>query len=507
VNELLGVFLGSSDEPNARGELDGAAWRFVLPGEVDTVEWRATDDGSGRDLLALERHATVIRSSGDPDPAGKNHPVAELVVGAARASDSATPVQVGIDLEGADCGHLLELRYVNDELRGVVPAADLVARSVLAGHVGAEGPVPRSWKQRLKREPVGVRRTVTGSLRGVPAGPPEWLVVAAAKVGIDISGFGWALWCRGEFGSQKLVMFLIAPGDTRPSIVVKITRDPRFNDRLVNESNMLRNIEQLGPRAKGGSPVLLFHTTTWGSAASAQSAVTGSDLRGHLRRRPELIGQVTTWMIDMADATRTPLRDGELRQCFDDLLDRYCGLYAVPPKTERFLREQVDLLDGCEFDAVMQHGDAGPWNAVLTPDHGIAFLDWEAGESRGLPLWDLLYFLRSASLILSPRRPWQSRRTRTRRDLVDGSEIGVLVADHVRSYVHATRLDPRAVEPLFHLCWAHRAVKEARRLPPDRRSRGMFHRFVLDGVEGRDRPGLRRITMSSDAGGARHGRL
>ena len=504
---LLEVFLGSSDQPNERGELDGAAWRFVLPCEVDTVEWRATDDASGRDLLALQRHATVIRSSGDPDRAGNNRPAAELVVGVGRASDSTARAHVGIDLEGADSGHPLELRYVNDELRGVVPVADPVARSVLAGHIGADGPVPRSWKKRVKREPVRVRRTVIGSLRGVPAGPPEWLVVAAAEAGIDISGFGWALWCRGEFGSQKLVMFLIAPGDTHPSIVVKITRDPRFNDRLVNESNMLRKLEQLVPRAKGGAPALLFHTTTWGSAASAQSAVAGSDLRGHLRRRPELIGRVTTWMIDMAEATRTPIRDGELRQCLDELLDRYCGLYAVPSKTERFLRQQVDLLGGCQLDAVMQHGDAGPWNAILTPDDGIAFLDWEAGESRGLPLWDLLYFLRSASLILSPRRPWQSRRTRTRRDLVDGSAIGVLVAEHVRSYVDATRLDPRAVEPLWHLCWAHRAVKEARRLPPDRRSRGMFHRFVIDGVEGRDQPGLRRIRMSSDAGGARHDRL
>jgi len=160
-----------------------------------------------------------------------------------------------------------------------------------------------------------------------------------------------------------------------------------------------------------------------------------------------------------------------------------------------------------EFDAVMQHGDPGPWNAIVTAQDDIAFLDWEAGESRGLPLWDLFYFLRSTSLIVSRRRPWQSRRSRTRRDLIVGSAVGELVADHVRAYVDATGLDPDAVEPLFHLCWVQRAVKQARRLPAHRRSRGTFHRFVLDAVDGRDRPGLCRITMRTDSEGGRYGRL
>jgi hypothetical protein len=506
VTGLLDTFVRSADEPNQRGELDGAAWRFVLPGDVDTVAWRWTGGNDERDREALERHATVLRQTAASSTLPDGCHV-DLVVGPARPSDPLDPPPVGIDLADDRSGRPLELRYVGDELRGVAPASDPIARSVLARHVGPDGPIGRSWKQRLRREAPRVRRTVGGSLRGVPSGPPTWLVEAAAESGIDVSDFGWALWCRGEFGSQKLVMFLMAPGDTEPSIVVKITRDARFNDRLVNESAMLRRMEQLGPAAKGGAPSLLFETTAWGSAASAQSAVIGSDLRDHLASRPDLVERVTTWMIEMARATRTTIGAGELRRFLVDLVDRYCDLYVVPDETARFLRAQADLLGESDLDAVMQHGDPGPWNAIVTSDDVVAFLDWEAGEARGLPLWDLFYFLRSTSLVVSPRPPWQSRRSRTRRDLVAGSDVGDLVATHVRSYVEATGLDPVVVEPLFHLCWVHRAVKQARRLPSNRRSRGTFHRLVLDGVEGRDQPGLRRITMRIDAEGAGHGRF
>lgn len=495
---LLATFLGAPDEPNARGEMDLAAWRFVLPRRFDTIEWRWEGPGHAADAETMAAYATVLRPGVDDgaDDAvdGRDD---RLVVGPGAADD----LRVGIDFGPATAGRRLEFRYVGDELQGIAPLDDERARAVLRGYVGADGPVPRSLKQRLQRKPRRTRRTEVGSLRGVPAGPPAWLVVAAAEAGIDIAGHGWALWCRGAFGSQKLIMFLLGPDETRPSAVVKIVREPRFNDRLANESKMLRFMEGFDTTARGGAPALLFHTTVWGSAASAQSAVHGTDLRVELPRRPGLLADVTSWMIELARASRTEIDPGELRDCLELLVDRYVAAYEVPPTTEAFLRRQAALLDETGVDAVAQHGDAGPWNALLTEAGGVAFLDWEAGETRGLPLWDLLYFHRSASLLLSPRRPWQDRRRRLRRDLIEGSPVGDRFAEHVRSYVEATGIDRRAVEPLYHLCWVQRAVKEARRLPPARRSRGVFHRFVLDGVEGRDRPGLRRITLRDETRG------
>ena len=47
------------------------------------------------------------------------------------------------------------------------------------------------------------------------------------------------------------------------------------------------------------------------------------------------------------------------------------------------------------FPLVFQHGDPGPWNVLITSDGRPGFLDWEAAEPHGMPLWDLFHFLRS----------------------------------------------------------------------------------------------------------------
>lgn len=499
MTRLLGTFFETAGTSNPRGDLDGAAWRFVLPGPADTVEWQTTEPPEDRDVRAIARSAGVVRTTTGKESDRPDRRSATVVVGPFRDAD-VDDSRVGIDLVGGSGPYRLELRYEGDQLRGVVPRSDSIAREVLTRHVGADGPVPRSWKQRIRREPEQHRRTAIGSLRGVDPGPPAWLTKAALDAGIDVSDFGWALWCRGDYGSQKLILFLMPPSELEPSIVVKITRDPRFNDRLVNESDMLTRIARLPIAARGGAPTLEFRTTAWGSAVSAQSAVLGSDLRRHLPDRPQLVDRVTAWMSELAVTTQTPMVGDELHASLDALVDRYVQSYPVPSTAQAVLRAEVDRLAGIGVPAVLQHGDPGPWNAMLTADDTVAFLDWEAGEARGLPLWDLFYFLRSTSLLLSQRRPWQSRRSRTRRDLIAGSAVGDLVARHVRSYVEHTGLDHRAVEPLFYLCWVHRALKQARRVPVDRRDRGTFHRFVLDAVDGRHQAGLRRFTLASASG-------
>jgi hypothetical protein len=180
VTGLLETFLQSAEESNLRGELDAAAWRFVLPGEVETIEWRRSGSIAQRDLQALERHTTVIGPTADRAAvAGPDDPRIDLVVGPARSDDAVGAAAelerapLGIDLDHDDgLGQRLELRYEDDELRGVAPGTDPTARSLLARHVGADGPVPRSWKQRLRRAPARVRRTVSGSLGGADARPP-----------------------------------------------------------------------------------------------------------------------------------------------------------------------------------------------------------------------------------------------------------------------------------------------------------------------------------------------
>ena len=64
------------------------------------------------------------------------------------------------------------------------------------------------------------------------------------------------------------------------------------------------------------------------------------------------------------------------------------------------------------------------------------------------------------------------------------------MAATVRASSVAVGIETDAVEPLYHLGWAHRAVKEAARLAPDRLARGHYVRLLRSGMVPGATPGL-----------------
>ena len=86
------------------------------------------------------------------------------------------------------------------------------------------------------------------------------------------------------------------------------------------------------------------------------------------------------------------------------------------------------------------------------------------------------------------------RLTRVRavdRHLVRGSRLTPVLAEWIARAGRAVGLDRSLIAPLFHLCWVHRAVKEAARLPADRP--GIYGPLSTRLVTARDAPGLRRL--------------
>ncbi len=49
------------------------------------------------------------------------------------------------------------------------------------------------------------------------------------------------------------------------------------------------------------------------------------------------------------------------------------------------------------------------------------------------------------------------------------------------------------IEPLFHLCWMHQALKEATRVAPERVAGGHYNRLLRLGLERRGAPTLQRL--------------
>jgi hypothetical protein len=133
------------------------------------------------------------------------------------------------------------------------------------------------------------------------------------------------------------------------------------------------------------------------------------------------------------------------------------------------------------------------WNAIWTRAGRVAFLDWEAAEPEGVPLWDLFYFLRSYGMQASPSRGRRDWLEKSARHFRAETALHGLFADAVRRAAASTRLPGELVTPLFFTCWMHRALKEATRLRGRALAQGRYFGLLRLFLERREEPGLRRL--------------
>ena len=183
------------------------------------------------------------------------------------------------------------------------------------------------------------------------------------------------------------------------------------------------------------------------------------------------------------------------------LLGRYERIYR-PDRTEadtlRALFGRVGALPGT-MPAVFQHGDPGIWNLLVDPRGRTVFLDWEAAERSGMPLWDILYLFRSYAIAASRRAGVRDRLDGASRHLLDASALSGRLVDAVDEVRRRIDLPNTAIEPLVYGCWLHRALKEATRLPPDGLQRGQFVRLIRRML---DRPAAPTLARLADLGGS-----
>jgi thiamine kinase-like enzyme len=197
-------------------------------------------------------------------------------------------------------------------------------------------------------------------------------------------------------------------------------------------------------------------------------------------------------LIDLATETAVTMDAVTLRARLDDLFVRYRDLYRPAPRRAAFLRAQIDAIGAAGvLPAVFQHGDPGTWNILADIDRSVRFLDWEAADAHGVPLWDLFYFLRSFGVTVSRARGVEDALAAFRRQFLEETDLSRIQTEAIRRAREAIDLPVALVEPLFHTCWMHRAVKQASRLPRWKLGWGHYHRLVSTTIDERTAPGLR----------------
>ncbi len=357
-----------------------------------------------------------------------------------------------------------------------------------------------------------------GDASSAVGAPPAYLRALAQTAGVDIGAMRWGLSARGAYSSRKVLFFLFESGQPEPGLIVKMTRDGAFNARLENEARGLARLEALGVGDAETLPRVVFSGQHGGLAIVGETVIAGAPFRERARwaadcpyanaaidwlvelsaktvgRASEISADVLVATDDGTSGDPAP-RSGEAGAALGELLRRFNAIYTLAPQHRDFLEAQVALIarHPGPFPAVFQHGDPGTWNLVATPGGRVAFLDWEAAETRGMPLWDLFYFLRSYSVGAARAGGTGDTLAGFREQWVDESPLGALLAAAVARGREAAGLPAALVEPLFHTCWMHRALKESTRLSPDALDGGHYLNFLRLGIERRDSPGLARI--------------
>ncbi|MGH2571194.1 MAG: phosphotransferase family protein, partial [bacterium] len=200
-------------------------------------------------------------------------------------------------------------------------------------------------------------------------------------------------------------------------------------------------------------------------------------------------------LVDLAATTTTRVVAVKAAAALRDLFEQFTEVYELRADERAFLQDRIDAAATAApvFPLVFQHGDPGTWNLLANDAGQVVFLDWEAAEPTGMPLWDLFYFMRSFAVGCGRKRGVRDSLAAIGGEMLSDAPIGRMLANAVQRYRERTGLHAALVEPLFHTCWMHRALKEATRLNRDRLARGHYLAMLRLGIARRETPAMRRL--------------
>jgi hypothetical protein len=130
---------------------------------------------------------------------------------------------------------------------------------------------------------------------------------------------------------------------------------------------------------------------------------------------------------------------------------------------------------------------------MATESGKAAFLDWEAAEIQGMPLWDLFYFLRSYS-VGAARAYGKADALSSFTQLLSGeAPMSEFFYKATVRYCQAVGIEPSLIVPLFYTCWMHRSLKEANRLPAAKLNEGHYVSLLRLAIQYHNSPLLQRL--------------
>jgi phosphotransferase family enzyme len=371
------------------------------------------------------------------------------------------------------------------------------ARTILAALLQQVQGALDSAEQGLNRSPTLGRFTrrycalVGRGALGSNDQPPAYLCQIASADGVSIDQYRWGLSARGEYRSRKVLFFLFDRQAETPEYIVKMTRAPAFNLRLENEGRALEWLAERGIGDRETLPQVVFQGHHHDLAIIGETVIDGVPFEQRSSGAADcpLAGAAVGWLTDLGAATAdmsaaSPL---QVSEALGTLFERFAQIYALTPAQHDFLAGQIAAIghSRSRIPLVFQHGDTGTWNIWVTPSERVAFLDWEAAEPQGMPLWDLFYFVRTYGAWAMHAGSLDDNMNGFVGQFLSASPFQRLLIAATEHYRARVGVPAELVEPLFYTCWIHRALKESTRLTAGNLERGHYFSMLSVCIEQR----------------------
>lgn len=398
---------------------------------------------------------------------------------------------------------ILGLTPRRGEMQTAIPLHDDVTTKYFQRHLLSRPSLPGRVLSGIDKLFGADRRAVIAQ-RSAPESNghlPQYLVSLAKESGADVNDYNWGMSAQGRRNSRKVLFFLLDRKSGNAEAIIKLTRSPGLNARLENEYRALAFLSAKRIVGEGTFPQPLFFGYRGNLAMLGQKIIRGKPFRQMTKGTIDcpLAKAGIEWMLAIGVGSVDPaaVTPPQAAAVMTKLFEKFAAIYKLSGQESAFMAERLNAIEQGpgHFPTVFQHGDPGIWNVFATGDNSVAFLDWEAAESQGAPLWDLFYFLRSYGT-------WMSRGgSILRRDALKSfaqnfmmpSKFNALVCEITRRYCEGINLDMRLIEPLFYTCWMHRALKEATRLSPANLEKGHYVNLLRLCIERRQMPGFARL--------------
>jgi hypothetical protein len=270
------------------------------------------------------------------------------------------------------------------------------------------------------------------------AGPPA-LIAAAGELGVP-SDVSWFLTFGQGDSLSRNAFQLFRGGSHEPEWILKFARVAGYSERFDNDERGLALARAAGDAIAAHVPRLVGRFDVEGVHASLETAAAGRRLRdvlltpGDRVAKLRVIDQIGDWILELGRLTQTSPE-------------------ATAAERERLASVYSELVDELPpLPAVTQHNDLGTWN-VVAGEGDFVVVDWENVRKNGLPLWDLLYFLGDAFVLLDGSADPGQLPARIVRLFAGEAPASPLLFSWVRRAAEAAAVPAEAVGVIATLCW------------------------------------------------------